>query len=613
MSTPSKLMPWWQDDKGDAHDSVGARLEFLSDQNREMRQDNLLYLNIAANWNVDGSGSFGPVYWRTSDRKIRRNVCAAALDTAASLIAANRTIPSYQTSNGSFQTSRKAEQRARVLHAQMWQLGAFDLGIDAFYDGAICGTGITHGCVDPDSGLPRLIRVMPNSLLVDASEGRSPRSVYWVHFVNREVLKAHYPKLKYELETSHGPSYADYEDYFIRSDNHADLVKVIEAWHLPSSRKSKDGRHVICVSNATLIDEAYTRERFPFAFYHYARRRAGFFGQGLVERTLPAQIRICELQKVIDRCQDLASNAVWLVEENSHVEPDDITNIEGSVLKYMGTPPQMVVWSGTPPDLKSEIQQIAADVFEQEGLSPGLIGGELPQKGLGSARAVRAADDVASRRQVIPTRALEAYYLQVARLIEDLNDDIAADDPSYETRGYVRAGRQQFLTTSKWEDLAIPEGDATLTVMSMSATPTTPQGRMAAVEEYIQGGFMSKPVALSLMEFPDVSAWQSLETASLDLTEWQIDRMLDGQPELPIANQDLALASDLANKAYLVAYRMQAPPEILLAFEDYIAYADQLTSEAAAAGQAQADSMAPAALNDEAAAAAQMAQQPMVA
>ena len=80
---------WWTEETGKAHGDVAARLSFLTEQNQEMRLDNLLYLNIASNWNPDGSGTgYGPEYWRTSEHKIRRNICASGLDTAASLMAA---------------------------------------------------------------------------------------------------------------------------------------------------------------------------------------------------------------------------------------------------------------------------------------------------------------------------------------------------------------------------------------------------------------------------------------------------------------------------------------------------------------------------------------------
>lgn len=613
----AKTDAWWTKPKNDAHAEVFGRVQYLAQQNHELRQDNLLYLNVASNWNVDGSGSYGPIYWQTSQRKIRRHVTAALIDTAASMIAANRTIPSYQTSLGKFSISRKAERRARVIHAQMWQLKAFELGVEAFYDGANVGTGITHGYIDPDTGRPKLVRVEPNSLFVDASEGRSPRSIYWVHFVAREVLKAQYPEHRFELDDAGGADAQDLGEYCLRDDNTADMVKVIESWHLSPGGKRGKGRHIIAVSNATLWDEEYSRPRFPFAFYHYAMRRGRtFWGQGLVERVLPAQLQICELQETLDQCLRY-TGPVYLIEVNSDVRIDDLSNEIGRGIYYQGTPPAMVVWDGVPSSVVQQIQQIVSDVYEQEGLATGVVGGELPQKGLSSGRAVRAADDVASRRLVLPTRNLESYYLQIAQLLEDLNDDCVELDPSYSVTGFMSSGRANFLDTSKWADLSIPEGDCTLTVMSMSAVPTTPQARIAALEEYIQAGFMGKAHAIQHMELGgDTGTWARIETANVDLIEWQIERLLDRMPEdppeLPIEEQDLTLAVDLVTKAYLVAYRMDADPHVLEGFEIYLAYAREALNSMAPPAPTP-DEMAPAALDQEAAAAAQAklaAQQP---
>jgi hypothetical protein len=570
---------WWSVKADEVPQEAWRRLQFMAEQNRDMRLDNIMYLSIAANGNVDGSGSYGSEtsQYRLLGLKMRKNLSQALIETAASLIACNRTMPAYQTTNGDFTLAYKAEQKARVIHGQMWSLGVFDLGIEAFFDAGHVGSGGTHFFINPDTCVPDVVRVEPNSCFVDLAEGRNPRSLFWVHFVNRDQLKAMYPGNESDIESASGPSSEDYEDYFFREDNSADMVKVVEAWHLPSSQKAKDGKHVVTTNNALLFKEDYTRQRFPFAWYHYSRRRAGFFGQGLVERALPSQIRHWQLQTVIDQCQNNGSNQVYLVEENSNVYAEDITNLPGGqVIYYQGTAPQSVTWSGTPADLVAEQERIWADLLEQEGLSPGTIGGELPQKGLNSARAVRAADDVTSRRHIIPTRAFEAYYLQCAQLISDMNDDCLALDPAYEVSGYARTGRQTFLETSKWADLEIPEGNCKLTVFSMNAQPTTPAAKIEAIGEYTAEGYMSKAQALSLLEFPDVDAWQSLETANQDLVEWQIERLRKGMPELPIANQDLELAKKTANDAYLIAYRTQADADVMLCFENYIAYCDTL-------------------------------------
>lgn len=572
---------WWKEPQNEAHRDLDARISFLEEQNRELRADNLLFLNIAANFNVDGSGGIGPIAWRDG-KKIRRNVSLAALDTGASFIAANRTIPSYTTTNASFATMRKARQKARVVHALMWSLGAFDLGVDAYYDGGSVGTGITHGYIDPATGRPKLVRVKPNSCFVDSAEDREPRSFYWVHFHPREWLMAYWPKLREELEQATGVRDDEQDEYFIRKDSEADMVRVVEAWHLGAGKTP--GRHVVTTSTCTLVDETYEKDFFPFAFYNYHNRRAGFWGQGLIERTLPAQLRIAELEQTIKKCQDLGSNAVYMVEENCSIEPDNITNLPGQVMKYRGIKPELVVWQGTPGDLRSEVTAIWNETLEQEGLSPGVVGGELPQKGLGSARAVRAADDVASRRLVIPTRALESYYLQVGRLIEYLCDEATKLNPDFEVKGSV-AGRSVFKRTSRWADLEIPDGDVTLTVMSMSAIPTTPQAKLAAVEELSNQGYMSKEDALSLMEMPDVAAWQALANANHDLVEQQIEDMYDGIPTAPIDNQDLNLALKMVNDAFLVAFRLKAEPDILQHFLTYIAQAEQKVEAMAAQEQ----------------------------
>jgi hypothetical protein len=74
------------------------------------------------------------------------------------------------------------------------------------------------------------------------------------------------------------------------------------------------------------------------------------------------------------------------------------------------------------------------------------------------------------------------------------------------------------------------------------------------------------------------------------------------------------MAVKLVNQAFLVAYRMQAPPHVQLGFQTYLSYAKQLMDKLKAAEAAQAapppEAMGPAALDPNAAAAAQLAGPP---
>ncbi len=606
-----KTKSWWEEDKGEVHECVSKLVDKLSDQSRAAREDNRFFLDLVSNGNTAGNDlNFGlsqvALFGRVAN-KIRFNISRAAVDTAASLIAQNRTAPIYTTTMGDFGLSRKAEMRSRVLQGQFYDLGAYEIGADVFYDGASTGLGGVYGYVEVDKDgkpSPKIERFLPNELLVDDSDGRyrEPRSIYRIRFVAKEVAKAMAPnkRIAEEIEKSAGPSDRDHAELYIRKDPEVERVRIVEAWHLPSRKGAKDGRYVACTDKIALVDKPYERDRFPFAFYRYSNRAIGFFGQGLVERVCPAQIRLNEIAAAKKALQDLCSNTVCMVEENSNVEWEDLTNMPGQQITYRQTPPQWMTYTGTPPDLTAEERQIKEEVFLAEGISEQTAGGDKPV-GLSSGKAVRAADDVMSRRLIQATRMFEDFYLQLAQLIVDLNDECAEIDPQYLAKARKRNGRKTFLQAIPWKDMQFSDSDDyQVTMFPMSALPTTPAARMQQVEEMIASGFVSRPQALDLMMFPDVEAFASLETVDVDLVEYQIDRILDGMQELPIPTQDLKVATKLMTAAYNRAYMMEAPDEILQLFESYLAYAKTLAP-------APAPVLDPAALDPNAAAAAQIA------
>ena len=614
---------WWDADKDGVGHAVTRMADSIVQQQRAQREDTRFYMDLCSNSNTAGNDTYALLSngrrWGW-DRKMRQNICAAGVDTASSLIAQNRTAPMYLTSLGDFTLSRKAEQRSRVLHSQFYDLGLYRIMPEVWRDAAETGTGHIFGCVR--NGLPRIERCLPNEVLVEDMDGRyrEPRSMYRVHFPAREQLKKLYKKrstASTAISASGGPSAHDFIDFNLRTDSCVDRVRVVEAWHLPSVTGGDDGRHVVCTDKGVLVDEPWTRDRFPFVRVAYMERRIGYYGQGLAERLAGSQIQLNELNDTIRDCQRLLSNAMVWMDENDDGAWEDLTNMPGQAYRSR-VPPQLLRWEATPGDLFRERQVIKEDAFDQEGLSAPMISGDGASPGVSSGRAIRAEDDVRSRRHIDPTRRLEFAYLDATQLISDLNDECAELDPEYVVTGRARFGRQTFLRTSKWKELELPDGDVRVNMFPMAALPTTVQGKFAAVDEWIQGGFVSRPQALDLMEFPDIDAWQQLENANIDLVRWQIERLVDlgedAPPDLPIENQDLPMAVKLVNQAFLVAYRMQAPPHVQLGFQTYLSYAkqlmDKLAAEESAAAQPPPEAMGPAALDPNAAAAAQLAGPP---
>lgn len=611
--TESRINCWWKDTVGrDRHADLFQHVNYLESQNRGQREDTRFYQELASNFNVAGdSTDAGYWRWRAGGARMRCNLAQSACDTAAGLILQGRTVPMWVTNDGDFRLSRVAEQRTRAIQGMFYELNAFDLCADIGTDALQTGTGHILGYVEYDvengrkvNPRPKLERVLPNEIMVDAVDAqyREPRSIYRQKLVAREQLMALYPEHAEKLKSAGGPSAANYVDLFIRRDNRADFVRVVEAWHLPSGKRKKDGRHTICTDNCDLLDEEYTKQRFPIRAYRYVERRVGYWGQGLVERVTPAQVRLSELQQAKRDMQRLCSNAYWIVHRNANVSWDDLTNLPGQEIEFDGpVPPQMVVFEGTPADLSQEEQQIKQEVWEQEGFATSIQQGEV-NKGLSSARAVRAADDVASRRHVMPTRLYEQLYLGLTQLLEDLNDECAEIDPQYTVTSRYRSGKKVWLKATPWTQLRLPEGAAQVNVFPISALPTTPTGMWSALEEMTQAGMIGKSMAMDLLAMPDMSQFENLENSSLDYTRWQIDQMLDSVPDvLPLPFMDLELAIQLATQARLVALRNGMDDATDELFEMYISHAKNLLQTAAPTPQA-----APAALNPAAAAAAQL-------
>lgn len=616
-ATAGRVDCWWREERnGHRHPEVFSHVNYLETQNRGQREDARFYMELASNFCPTGNSTDSDYWrWRAGNHKMRYNLTQAACDTAAGLIFQGRTVPQWVTNDGDFKMSRVAEQRTRAIQGQFYEHNVFDLCADIGMDALQTGTSHVCGYVDFDSDngkkvnpRPKLERVLPNEIMVDAVDGqyRQPRSMYRQKLVAREQLMALYPKHALKLKEAGGPSAANYVDLFIRRDNRADFVRVVEAWHLPSGKNKNDGRHIICTDNCDLLDEPFTKKRFPIRAYRYVERRVGYWGQGLVERVTPAQVRLSELQQDKRNMQRLCSNAYWIMPRNAQVKWEDLTNLPGQQIEYDGTQaPQMAVFEGTPADLSQEEAQIKQEVWEQEGFATSIQQGEV-NKGLSSARAVRAADDVASRRHVMPTRLYEQLYLDITTLLEDLNDECAEIDPNYTVTARYRSGKKVWLKSTPWLDLKLPEGAAQCNVFPISALPTTPTGMWSALEEMTQAGMVGKAMAMDLMGMPDVSAYETLENSSLDYTRWQIDLMLDGTPDvLPLPFMDLELAIQLATQARLVALRNGMDEDTDMLFETYVAHAKNLLKMSEPTPE-----QAPAALNPAAAAAAQLQAQP---
>jgi hypothetical protein len=566
---------WWRAKKGtDLAQDVFASYRLLRQQSSGRREQDRVHLELYSNLDVAGHGFTALTLG--DRRRARYNLCSSIVDTAASVIAQQRPKPMYLTAEGDFGMQRQARLRTRVLEGQLYDTGAYDLGPQVFVDGAVMGTGAVYGYLDSD-GHPKLERCAPHELYVDAEEAiyGQPRTIYRVRLVSREVLAELYPKLDGKIQAAESGGDKERRDLFLPQHSGQNQVVTVEAWRLPSTPTSKDGRHVLCVSSVCLVDEPYTDDAFPFAFFRWKRRPMGFWGMGLVEETRDAQWRINRLVQRVNDLSDLGSNMHVFVQGNADFRAEQLSNAPCKIYRINGPAPQFLSVNAVPTELFQQIAQIRDEAFSMVGISTMMAEGKKPS-GLDSGAAQRAHDDILSRRHIMNAKAYESFYMDIVKLLERLNAK-AAEDPTYRVSARTTRGRAQLVKQVKWSDISLPENKYRLTMFPTSALPSTPAGKMAAVTEWIQGGFVSRPFAQSLLDFPDLDEAARLELADYDIAMYHVEQLLDGEDVRPHQYHDVALAEDIARKSLLQAEISGADDHTLQRLRDYIDDCQQIT------------------------------------
>lgn len=615
MSSPDKKpIAWWNAAKDLKHDLVFQWVNYVAKQTQVQRMDTRIFASVCTNFNPTGNEEMDYAIRSAFKNKIRDNIVQAGVDTAVSMIALARTAPQWLTNAGEWSTSRKAEKMSRAIQGQFYDLGIFELFPKAFRQACEGGTGFVYTYMGPD-GTPRVRRLLHNEVYVSPEDGRyaQPRMLAIKYFEDRDEIEAVHGKTKdmqWKISEAAGPSSQDHMDFFIRRDSRDDRVAVVEIWRLPTVEDGDDGVYIKALSNCTLVERPFKKRRHRVVPIRFAERDQGYYGQSLVERMLPAQMQLAETDAYISTTQKLGSVAKWFVDKASGITKDEITNAAVQIHEYVtGTaPPALVTSQATPPDLVQQRQSIKQDAYDAQGFGDNTVTGDV-NKGLASGEAVQRADDVKVRRFLNPARLLEGGYLQQALVMCDVNDECAEANPEYTVKIRSRSGKRTWLKTTKWTECRLEKDEATPTMFPISAQATTAAAKWEQVDQWVQRGYVSKPMAMDLAGMPDTAAFEELDNADLDLVYEQLDNLIDVDDAredmlLPVSFQDLAMAKYFIRKGRTMAWRLSAPDVVLDRFERYLNYLAELEAKAQPPAQ---NSLAPAALNPEAAAAAELA------
>ena len=497
--------------------------------------------------------------------RVTYNLVKSCIDTAASKIAKARPKPQFLTSGGDYALREQAKKLTKYVEGVFYDCDYYTTASKAFIDGCVFGTGVIK--FFKKDGRVACERVLPEEIKIDDNDGLygKPKSLYQTKQLSRAVLVDMYPEFEQQIMSASSST---------NVSSNVDLVQIIEAWHLGAN-----GKHTIAIENATLFSEKWEKDHFPFVFYRWSDRLTGFFGQGLAEELVGTQLEINRTLRNIQLAQKLVAVPRIAINEQSKISTTQLNNEIGSIIRYnqAGGPPTFHTPTAMNPEVYNHLKWLIQSGYEKTGISQLSATSKKPS-GLDSGAALREYSDIESERFMLTAMQYEKLSLDAAKIIIDMSRDMYEEDKSLT----INVPGKDFIETIPWKDVNLKDDNYIMKLFPVGILPDTPAGRLAKVQEMVQAGLIPQEKALELLDFPDLEAYESLETANNKLIEKDIYKMLEtGKYTPPEPTSDLIAAAQTAHKHYLKGRADDINEDRLELLLRYIDDAERLSKQAA--------------------------------
>lgn len=473
------------------------------------------------------------------------NLIQSATDTLVSRLTQSRPAPVFLTDNSDYRERTLAKKLNAFILGAFYEAKAYEKGGIVLKDSLVEGTGCLKVLESADNKVG-LERVFLTELFVDQNEAiyGDPRRMYQVKLIDRKVLMAMSPKFKKTIEDA-ASAYPD--NSADSSKTVSDMVMVVEGWALPSGKDSKDGRHTIACSSGMILDEEFTKSKFPFVFMHYSPRFLGFWSQGLAEQLMGTQLEINSLLYTISKAIKLVGVPRVFQEESSKVISAHNNNDIGVIVKFRGIKPTYEVAPCNAPELYAERDKLIQYGYQQCGVSSMQATGQMPA-GLESGTAQRTYDNISTDRYADLARRYDNFYIELAYQMIDKAIDIAEEQGKYGAVYPNKNGAKEIdlpKIAHKMRDTFV------IQCFNQSSLPRDPAGRQQAVIERMQAGMITIKEGRRLMDFTDLEQIEILANASEERIYKYLDEIVeDGKYTPPDPFMDLNMAKEISVQYY---------------------------------------------------------------
>lgn len=505
--------------------------------------------------------------------KIKLNVIGSIIDTLLSNIAGQMPLVNFLPSDADWDTQLRAKRLEKFINSKLVSKKAYTEALMTFLDMCVFGTG----CLYPYSehGELKVDRVLPTELFIDEAESvyGKPRQIHRMRTISRHVALEMFPDHTDAilLASPWEPRAGRY------AETSSDIITVRESWHLKSGPDAKDGRFVITIDNATLHDEEYLEDDFPFIFIRWKQPVLGFWGSGIPEELAGIQIEINTILMSIQKAFHLLSNPMVFMPTGSAISKAHINNKIGIIVPFSGpTPPRVVTHQTVHPEVTAHLDRLYERAYQIIGVTQLRAQGRKPG-GIDSGKAMREYDDITSQRFVVVSNQWEHLFVELAKKWTKLARKMFEEGEMPE----ATTKRGKFVRKIKWKEVNLEDDQFVVQIDTSNRLPQSKAGRTQESLELLRAGAITMDEWRDLQNYEDLEGNASLERASRDYIREVIDNLLDEGEYIPPEEYDnLVWARQYAMKMLQQAKMSRAPEDRLDLLRQYIdEVTDMLTPE----------------------------------
>ncbi len=449
---------------------------------------------------------------------VSQNELANTIETLHAQVFKNRIVPGVACNEADYEEWTRARALSRWIEGVQ---DAANLHYDAMpragLDMFVYGTGFIKICHEEDAeGLCTIQyhRTDPRFILVDRMEARcgKPRNLYQKDYQDMYGVaeeygqddKGFFGKAKDREHAILNVKPTDDVDAAVGSQVKASMITVREAWHLPSKKGGKGGRHVIWVKGCTLVDEEWTWDRFPFTALRFGHRLDGFYGKSAVQVLAPTQKNFDKLNAKIDEAQDIMGVPRIILLRGAELVRTHLDDIPGGVLEC-SIPNGIQEWNATAmsPEIYNERAAAPDKMRSLLGVNQFDTQNQLPPAMREvSGPALERLIDQGTARHAMTHAQLEWAAMDLAYMSMDYAADL--EDDGKELTVVAPGASKTTVELLSFSDVKVDRKRMKLKVLPTNQMPQTFAGKVEQFQKLYQDKAIDKQTYLRMLEVPDV-------------------------------------------------------------------------------------------------------------